>query len=1045
MRSQIFSSKLSRTKKTSYSRRFISTCASFALALSGLFTFMVQPAQAIPTNVQDLTSSWTVPAGVDVVQLTATGAKGGGALSQYGGAKYGGPGCTTIGSVAVSESDTLAAVIGQVGGDGQTGSGTNGFDFAGGAGGNGAFKGGSGGQAWATGSNTYPFNVSKSGGGGGGGATGVSVNGIYKVVGAGGAGASGDMDARPDYSCNLIMFPRNFGIGGLPPSGGSSFVGGSTGMGVAGATPAQQRPDLGGSWVQANNTFTPCGVGTRAAGPGQDGAINTATDASIGLTAGLFWSGGITSNSSTAAPGTGGDGADAGWTFTGGTCTTPYLDHSGRAGGGGGGGWHGGGGGASSSQGSVAGPGGPGVGLAPKTSTSAEDFKTAGTASAPTPAGATVKWATIDSDITASTAGAAFSQTLTATFGDGTPYTNSVYSSTGVWKWTASGLPTGWTINATSGLLAGTVPAQGVDITVTAEYNIFSWDPTNSYHTGIVAKSHKVFHVGPVVPKTATTTTYTGPTSASISSTITLASSVAPAECTGPVSYSITGPDAYSQTISSSPWQWTTPATTGDYTVTATYAEDSTCAGSQGTSSISVGTSIPINVSGSDETITYGGTASKGFNATGFTSPDTWVTAPTCNIYLSGTDTLVIATPIPAGTYDVKCQGGDAGAGYSLGTFTKGTLVVNKANATCNVTGYTLSFDGQPHSATGSCTGVASESLAGLNLSGTEHTSVISNSDGWTFTDETGNYEDSSGNVTDTINAIASGVSYSGSSGVITPGFNVALASTVTPAFCNSTGANAIQYSITYPDNTVINIGADPVDTTLWTTPGVYVITASYPGDGNCLPSSDSGSVVIGSPGDSTTGGGWYKVNPATSGSPRVNFGYTVQKNVQLDKKTGWTTTTYRGQLLWMNSQAWRLKGSVFSSMTVDKNGIVISGSSPAFLTMPCPASPVVGTSLSSPKCGVITGTGTLQKYDSITGTWQTVLSGNSPAVVYFSVTIYDGGKVSVCKGKVCTLTDLQDYFGLNISGVSTINQVPVGLPVALNNSKNGQIIIRSS
>jgi hypothetical protein len=47
---------------------------------------------------------------------------------------------------------------------------------------------------------------------------------------------------------------------------------------------------------------------------------------------------------------------------------------------------------------------------------------------------------------------------------------------------------------------------------------------------------------------------------------------------------------------------------------------------------------------------------------------------------------------------------------------------------------------------------VEGEVLAGLNLSGTTHTNVGSyNHDSWTFTDPTGNYFNSAGNVVDVI------------------------------------------------------------------------------------------------------------------------------------------------------------------------------------------------------------------------------------------------------------------------------------------------------
>ena len=79
---------------------------------------------------------------------------------------------------------------------------------------------------------------------------------------------------------------------------------------------------------------------------------------------------------------------------------------------------------------------------------------------------------------------------------------------------------------------------------------------------------------------------------------------------------------------------------------------------------------------------------------------------------------------------------------------------INKAGADCSsISGYTVTFDGNAHTATGSCKGVDGNALAGLDKSGTTHTNAGTyNADPWTFTDVTGNYNDTSGTVNDKIN-----------------------------------------------------------------------------------------------------------------------------------------------------------------------------------------------------------------------------------------------------------------------------------------------------
>jgi uncharacterized repeat protein (TIGR02543 family) len=58
------------------------------------------------------------------------------------------------------------------------------------------------------------------------------------------------------------------------------------------------------------------------------------------------------------------------------------------------------------------------------------------------------------------------------------------------------------------------------------------------------------------------------------------------------------------------------------------------------------------------------------FGVSGFVSPETFITAPTCS---------VSAPHTTAGAYDITCSGGDAGSNYSI-TYAKGTLTVTAAN-----------------------------------------------------------------------------------------------------------------------------------------------------------------------------------------------------------------------------------------------------------------------------------------------------------------------------------------------------------------------------
>jgi len=95
------------------------------------------------------------------------------------------------------------------------------------------------------------------------------------------------------------------------------------------------------------------------------------------------------------------------------------------------------------------------------------------------------------------------------------------------------------------------------------------------------------------------------------------------------------------------------------------------------------------------------------------------------------------------------------------------SLTVNKADATINVTPYNVTYDGDPHTATGTATGVMSEALSGLNLTGTTHTDAGNyTGDPWSFTDVTGNYTDDSGTVDDYIGKADATILVSGWSGI---------------------------------------------------------------------------------------------------------------------------------------------------------------------------------------------------------------------------------------------------------------------------------------
>ena len=125
------------------------------------------------------------------------------------------------------------------------------------------------------------------------------------------------------------------------------------------------------------------------------------------------------------------------------------------------------------------------------------------------------------------------------------------------------------------------------------------------------------------------------------------------------------------------------------------------------------------------------------------------VTATTLPSGLSVTITYNGSTNVPvnAGSYSVAARVDDPN--YQ-GAAT-GTLTIAPATAVIAVVPYSVTYDGHPHSAIGTATGVRGEPLAGLVLNGTTHTNANTYVDTWTFADPNGNYSPTSGQVTDVI------------------------------------------------------------------------------------------------------------------------------------------------------------------------------------------------------------------------------------------------------------------------------------------------------
>lgn len=127
---------------------------------------------------------------------------------------------------------------------------------------------------------------------------------------------------------------------------------------------------------------------------------------------------------------------------------------------------------------------------------------------------------------------------------------------------------------------------------------------------------------------------------------------------------------------------------------------------------------------------------------------------------LNGNATSAVTSSLVAGNHTVTAAySGDANYTASSGTLSGGQTI-NKRNATITVTPYNVTYDANPHTATGTATGVNNEDLSSLlHLGGTTHTNAGDYpSDSWSFDGNT-NYNNDSVTVHDVISKANASIS----------------------------------------------------------------------------------------------------------------------------------------------------------------------------------------------------------------------------------------------------------------------------------------------
>ena len=250
--------------------------------------------------------------------------------------------------------------------------------------------------------------------------------------------------------------------------------------------------------------------------------------------------------------------------------------------------------------------------------------------------------------------------------------------------------------------------------------------------------------------------------------------------------------------------------------VGASFAGDSNYAASSNTGSLTVNKATPtVSVTGGSFTYTGSSHAASGF-AYGIGGITDTLT-PSVTFSYSGTGATsygpTSTAPTNAGTYLATAS--FAGNSNYVAVSNSAAITISKAAASIGVTPYTVTYDGASHIATGTATGVLSENLSGLVLTSTTHTNAGDYaSDAWTFTDVTGNYNNASGTVHDSIAKVAATVTADAKSKVYgddNPALSAVVAGTINSDTLNYTLATtAVKFSNAGPYPITVSLGSNP-------------------------------------------------------------------------------------------------------------------------------------------------------------------------------------------------------------------------------------------
>jgi len=323
--------------------------------------------------------------------------------------------------------------------------------------------------------------------------------------------------------------------------------------------------------------------------------------------------------------------------------------------------------------------------------------------------------------------------------------------------------------------------------------------------------------------------------------------------------------------------------------------------------------------------------------------------------------------PVNAGTYAVVATFTSTDGNYENATGA-GTITINKADATVNVNGVTVTYDGLEHGASGTATGVASENLTSLLTLGATFVDVPGGTANWSFAGN-GNYNPASGSVEIKINKATPVVNVTGGTFTYDGHSHPATASAA-----GVSGNVAGTFSFTYNGSASEPLNAGP-----------YAVVATFTStNGNYENATGTGTITINkADADIDVKGGSYTFDGNAHGASGTATSVTGQDLSGL-LNLGEKFTNVPGGIA-----NWTFPGDLNHNAKFGSVGIVVYKAAQTItVTTPPPANALYNTSFTVAAVGG--GSGNPVTYGAsesctVTGAMFTMTSGYGQCTVTFS------------------------------------------------------------